>query len=291
MFVSAECREHWIYMGKRAPGGKRLYDDKAVEACLLIREYFRLALRQTEGLVQSILDLAGVAFKAPDYTTLSRRCSRLCPTLARLSREEGLVIAIDSTGLSLHSASAWNRAKHHPRGAHSKEQWRKLHVAIDVETGLIVAADYSPATSNDCLHLPVLLDRIRGPIRAVAADMAYDKGRCRQAIHARGAHQLIPPQKNASLSHCSSKLKPFAPSLKERDEAIEFIRHNTINGDASLARKSWKQKAGYHVRSRVETTFSQAKTHTSDRITNKSEPNRKTQAILKCVLLNKLAVI
>jgi transposase len=273
------------------PGGKRLYSHEAVEACLLIREYFGLGLRQTEGFVQSLLDLTGTNLKAPDYTTLCRRCRTLRPYLTQAQQKEGLVIVIDSTGLSLYSASSWNRAKHRPTGAHCNKQWRKLHIAIDAHTGMIIAADYSEATHNDCQHLPVLLDRISAPIDAVAADMAYDKARCRQAIHAKSARQLIPPQKNARLSHDSARLRPFAAACKERDDAILFLRHNAINGDTAAARASWKQKIGYHMRSRVETTFSQLKTHTNDRLTNRSEANRKSQAILKCLLLNKLAAI
>ena len=289
VFVSSDCQQQWLYTGNRLPGGKVLYDDKAVEACLLLREYLRLGLRQTEGMVQSILDLAGAPLKAPDYTTLSRRCCGLRPQLADALRKEGLIIAIDSTGLSLHSANSWSRAKHRPSSAHRNTQWRKLHIAIDAHTGMIVAADYSEATHNDCQHLQPLLDQIPAKVDAVAADMAYDKGRCRQSIHARGARQLIPPQRNARLSHHSHRLKPLAECLRERDDAIRFIHHNAVGGDTSLARKSWKQKAGYHVRSRVETTFWQMKTHAGDCLTNRSEANRRMQAFLKCTLINKLA--
>jgi hypothetical protein len=288
VFVSKACGEEWSYTGVRLPGGKRLYDDKAIEACLVLREYFGLALRQTEGFVQSILELAGVSLKAPDYTTLSRRCGRLHPMLAPARHKEGLVIAIDSTGLSLYTANSWSQIKHR-RNGHRNMQWRKLHIAVDAYTGTIIAADYSEATHNDCQHLPALLKQICAPLDAVAADMAYDKWSCRQAIHDRDARQRIPPQKNALLSSRSKRIKSFAPYMKERDDTIAFLHHNAINGDTSLARKSWKQKVGYHVRSRVETVFSQMKAHTTDRLSNRSETNRRIQAILKCLLLNKLA--
>lgn len=288
--MSSESMSHWHYEGIRKAGGKIHYSNMAIEACLLLREYFQLGLRQTEGFVQSLLDLAGAKLKAPDYSTLSRRCGDLSLKLAPI-RKDGLVIAIDSSGLSLYSGSAWNRARHRPNAKHCNSRWRKLHVAIDTATGMVIAADYSEATQNDCLYFPGLTDQITEPIEAVAADMAYDNRRCRQAVQERGARQLIPPQKNARLAHHSSKLKKFAKWMKERDDAILYISHNTINGDSSMARAAWKQKAGYHCRSLVETTFSQIKTHASDKLTNKNEPNRKVQAILKCVLINKLAAI
>jgi hypothetical protein len=292
VFVSKESISEWQYTGKRKPGGKQLYSDIFVEKCLLIREYFGLGLRQTEGFVQSLLDLYGLEFKAPDYSTLSRRCAHLKPKLALpMFRKEGLVIAIDSTGLSIYSGSSWNRKKHKNASKYCNDQWRKLHIAIDTVTGVVIAADYSKATHNDCQYLPSLLDQINEPVKAVAADMAYDKQKCRTAIHKRHARQLIPPQKNASLAKNSSKLKHFAEDMKERDDAILYMRYNEINSDQSLAKASWKRKVGYHVRSRVETTLSQIKAHASDKLTNKKEETRKVQALLKCVLINKLAAI
>jgi Transposase DDE domain len=41
--------------------------------CLLLRECFGMALRQTEGFVQSLLLRLDKTLKAPDDTTLSRR--------------------------------------------------------------------------------------------------------------------------------------------------------------------------------------------------------------------------
>ncbi len=38
---------------------------------------FRLALRQTEGLIGSIISMLGLALRAPDHSTLSRRAKTL----------------------------------------------------------------------------------------------------------------------------------------------------------------------------------------------------------------------
>jgi Transposase DDE domain len=289
LFVSNDMLASWHYQGTRRPGGKVLYSDAVIEACLLVREYFGLGLRQTEGFVQSVLAMLGKPMKAPDYTTLSRRASavKLSP-LARVNGAQGLVIAVDSTGLSVHSRHEWNRLKH-ARGDYKwHDTWRKLHVAIDTQTGLIISAAYSSASASDSEQFPALLEAVDAPVAAVCADMAYDNVRCRKAIYQRGGRQLIPPKKNACLSHKNRDLKPHTNLLKERDDAIAYIQHNRVNGDASLARASWKKHSGYHAKSRVETTMSQIKTHTSDRLTNRTEANRNTQAILKCILVNKL---
>ncbi len=42
-----------------------------------LRAVFRLALRQTEGLIGSIIGLLGLDLAAPDHSTLSRRAKTL----------------------------------------------------------------------------------------------------------------------------------------------------------------------------------------------------------------------
>jgi hypothetical protein len=42
-----------------------------------LRTVFRLALRQTEGLIGSVIRLLGLDLSVPDHTTLSRRAATL----------------------------------------------------------------------------------------------------------------------------------------------------------------------------------------------------------------------
>jgi hypothetical protein len=44
---------------------------------LTLRAVFRLPLRQTEGLIGSVLQLLGLNLSVPDYSTLSRRAQSL----------------------------------------------------------------------------------------------------------------------------------------------------------------------------------------------------------------------
>jgi hypothetical protein len=89
------------------------------------------------------------------------------------------------------------------------------------------------------------------------------------------------------IKHKKDKTSLFTGEiLRERDDAINYIQHNTINGNQSLARKSWKEKVGYHARSLVETTMWQIKSHCSDRLRNKREDTRDTEAKIKCKIIN-----
>ena len=59
------------------PGRPATYSDAAVQCCLTMKVLFGLALRQTQGFVQSVLGLSGLDWQAPDYSTMSRREKRL----------------------------------------------------------------------------------------------------------------------------------------------------------------------------------------------------------------------
>jgi hypothetical protein len=48
-----------------------------VVAAILMRAVFRLAYRQVEGLIDSIISLLGLTLRVPDHTTPSRRSATL----------------------------------------------------------------------------------------------------------------------------------------------------------------------------------------------------------------------
>ena len=54
-------------------GCQQKFSDAAIRTCLMLKVLFRLPLRQTTGLVASVLELAGLDWDVPDFSTLSRR--------------------------------------------------------------------------------------------------------------------------------------------------------------------------------------------------------------------------
>jgi hypothetical protein len=75
---------------------------------------FRLALRQTEGLIGSILHLLGLDLAVPDHSTLSRRADRL--EVPRTQSCTGPIhLLVDSTGLRLCGPGEWLVEKHGTR--------------------------------------------------------------------------------------------------------------------------------------------------------------------------------
>ncbi len=85
---------------------------------------FRLALRQTEGLIGSIIHLLGLDLSVPDHTTLSRRAETLqVPRPQSDSSVEPIHLLVDSTGLKLCGPGEWLIEKH---GTRTRRSWKKL---------------------------------------------------------------------------------------------------------------------------------------------------------------------
>ena len=49
-----------------------MFSDTAIQFCLTIKALFKLPLRQTTGMVASLLKIADLDWPVPDYTTLCR---------------------------------------------------------------------------------------------------------------------------------------------------------------------------------------------------------------------------
>jgi hypothetical protein len=87
VWFTAEAVAAWEAEPRAAPGGQPCYSDLAITTALTLRAVFRLALRQTEGLIASILHLPGLDLAVPDHSTLSRRAETL--ELARPASRAG----------------------------------------------------------------------------------------------------------------------------------------------------------------------------------------------------------
>ena len=78
--MALEC---WQTLG---PSGQARYTNAAIQTGLMLRAAFKLALRQIEGLMTSVLSLMGLTISAPDHTTVSRRAVTLPVIQARQCR-------------------------------------------------------------------------------------------------------------------------------------------------------------------------------------------------------------
>src|SRR3712207_1394588 len=77
----------WRAAPRTTRGGQPSYSDLAIATALTLRAVFRLTLRQTEGLIGSILHLLGLDLAVPDHSALSRRAETLEVPRPRRSEE------------------------------------------------------------------------------------------------------------------------------------------------------------------------------------------------------------
>ena len=95
VWVTTEAIEGWRAAPRTTQGGQPWYSPLAILTALTLRTVFHLALRQTEGLIGSVIGLLGLALRVPDHATLSRRATSL--EVPRPSRS-----ILDADGEPLH---------------------------------------------------------------------------------------------------------------------------------------------------------------------------------------------
>jgi transposase len=245
------------------PTGQARYRDTAIQTSLMLRTAFKLALRQTEGLMTSVFMLMGLALSAPDHTTVSRRAETLSVIQPAQVPQGPLHVLIDSTGLQVYGAGQWLEAKH---GAKSRRQWRKLHLAVDAASGMIVAQTLTDQDTDDPSQVGPLLDQIDDPISQVTADGAYDGDPTYQTIAAHGEDiaVVIPPRATAVPS---GELAP----LTQRDRHLAMITEQ--------GRLTWQAATGYGQRSLIETTMGRYKALIGPRLRARGFAAQQTEAL------------
>jgi len=104
-------------------GGQQRYSALAIATALTLRAVFRLALRQTEGLIGSVTSLLGLTLTVPDHPTLSRRAETLEVPRSRQGSAP-VHLLVDSTGLSLACAGG---GRHEPLQAGNRGRAALTH--------------------------------------------------------------------------------------------------------------------------------------------------------------------
>ena len=101
IWFSEEAVAAWRAAPRTTPGGQARYSDLAIETSLILRTVFHQPLRQTEGLVGSLLELMGLDLPVPDHSTLSRRSRTLAVTPHTWTSGGPVHLLVDSTGVKL----------------------------------------------------------------------------------------------------------------------------------------------------------------------------------------------
>ncbi len=274
VWFTAEAIEGWRAAPRATPGGQPWYSPLAILTGLTLRAVFRLALRQTEGLIGSIIGLLGLALAVPDHSTLSRRAKTLeVPRPPLRHASEPLHLLVDSTGLRLCGAGEWLQEKH---GTKTRRSWRKLHIGLDAGNGQIAAASLTAKEVDDGAEVGPLLDQITGAVASFTGDGGYDQDRVYTSVAERypEAAVVIPPRTTAVPSDTAAT----APT--QRDGHLKHI--------AEHGRMAWQRASGYTTRARAEAAIGRFKQVIGDGLRSRTDDRRATEIDVAVHALNRM---
>lgn len=203
-------------------GTGKVFHDRVIQCALSLRVLVRLALRQTEGFLRSLLHLLDLALRVPHYSTLCRRAGSLQIATSPLARRQGPVhLVVDISGLKVFGEGECQVRSH---GASKRRTWRKLHLGVDAADGTILARDLTGNDRHDGQRLAPLLDQAETRLAAldaklakVTGDGAYDSFACHRTILDQGAEPYPdPPQSIHAQLHSGNKAEPSGSADADR---------------------------------------------------------------------------
>ena len=288
VWFSDEAIEAWKASPRTGRGGRPEYSDLAILTGLTLKAVFRLAYRQTEGLIGSVIGLLGLDLAVPDHSTLCRRAETLevprpKPRGAGAGADdaaggadggaEPLHLLVDSTGLKLIGAGEWLVEKH---GTKRRRSWRKMHLGVDADTGRIVAATLPDRDEDDATQVGPLLDQVAEPVASVTADGAFDQDRVYADVAERhpDADVIVPPR----LTAVPSATAETVPT--QRDRHLQLI--------AEKGRMGWQKATGYNARARAEAAISRYKRVIGDGLHARTDRRRATEVNVGVHALNRM---
>jgi len=274
VWFTDEAVAAWHAEPRTTPGGQPHYSSLAITTALTLKAVFRLAYRQTEGLIGSIIRLLGLDLSVPDHTTLSRRAETLEVPRPRSDRDaEPVHLLVDSTGLKLCGPGEWLVEKH---GTRRRRSWRKLHVGVDADTGRIVASELTTHDVDDGSQVGPLLDQVAGPLASFTGDGAYDRTDVYGAVIERHPDALIivPPRSSAVPSETAET----APT--QRDQHLQLM--------AEHGRMGWQKACGYNRRALAEATIGRFKRVIGDGLHSRTDQRQATEMNVAVTVLNRM---
>ena len=237
--------------------------------------YFHLPYRQTEGIAQGHAN--GKVPSIPDFTTISRRINKLNIQINDnkhgVSKDEYLIIAIDSTGIKITNRGQWLRDKWNVK----KKEYLKIHVAVNVKSKKILSMKVTDEHVHDSKALPELVDDIIKSDKIISklfADGAYDGNDIFRYLLDNGILPCIKVRKNARVRWKKGNILRNLSVLAQRNDL-----------------QKWKDSVSYGKRWIVETVFSCIKRMFGEYVYSVRLKNMIKEMMLKASLYNKITSI
>jgi hypothetical protein len=243
------------------------------------KAYFHLPFRQTEGIAQG--HAKGKLPSIPDFTTINRRINKLNIPINtgkdKVSKDEYIIIAIDSTGIKVTNRGQWMQDKWHLK---NKKAYLKIHVAVNVKTKKILSMRITDEQVHDSKALPELVNGViesdkQITIGKLFADGAYDGNEIFRFLVDNGIHPCIKVRKNARVRWKRGK---------------NILRNLSVLAQKNDLQK-WKGSVSYGQRWIVETVFSCLKRRFGEYVYSVKLQNMIQEMMLKASLYNKMTSV
>ena len=241
--------------------------------------YFHLPYRQTEGIAQG--HAKDKIPSIPDYTTISRRINQLnikvedaIITDKESTKDNYIIIAIDSTGIKVTNRGQWIRDRWNIR-----KGYLKIHIAVDIKSKKIISMKVTDEHIHDSKMLPKIVDAIAKSkhvtVDKIIADGAsYDSNAVFKCLADSGILPCIKVRKNAKLKKTN-----------------HFLRNLLVISKKKNGLQRWKDSVSYGQRWIAETVFSCIKrTFEGEYVYSVRQNNMIQEMVLKASLYNKIDI-
>lgn len=254
--VDASCIHNWSYNT-----GRPRIPRRTVILGLLIRAYFDLSFRRTEGLLHLLRPHLGIQ-QVPHFNTLcqynqdrgiTRTLQRLLDHTAEPFWSVEEKAGVDASGVVLTGQGAWHARKHGSEAG--GRSYAKTHVLNGVETRATLAVRFTGGRRHDSQELPALVDAVPDDagVDTVLGDKAYwTRTKCQAAKDA-GLQPYFQPKDNARWwkfpSDAFEKMTRYALNFPNRFQEVYRRRCTAESRFATV-----KQLFGDRLRCRRRTS-------------------------------------
>jgi len=262
-----------------------VYSFHAKVCMLVVKQYLKCTFRS----VCDIMVSAARAMKAmgmryvPHHSTLVKFSSSIDPVLldnvlnatAMLTSGDGIVMAVDATGMPCDNAS-WHyvlRIQNDGARLLRKRDFTKVSLAVDTAGLTVMACETSLGNVHDVKHIPSLLDKIVSggyDVISVVADKGYDSEDVHKEIQDRtGAETIIPTRRPDKRSDGKR------PRRTNRRRMAEVFSSPDSEGSRT-----------YRKRSMAETVNSMIKRKMGGNVSGHTDQSRHKETMCRCIAHN-----
>lgn len=270
LWIKPETLEQWKPTQAKKNGHPFHYSDELIKTMSFLRFKFKLSLRETEGFFRSFVEAIKSAVPTPCYTQVCRRMKTLELPTALLEKKNVTDIALDTTGLKVYGEGEWRAEKYG-----GKKRWKKLHLALDPESGQLIIAELTDEYVHDTTYLEDALKAVGRRRGKVLIDGIADSGKCYRLAREYDKVLYTPPKQGAVLRK--------EDGYEHRNNAIKIIRGL---GNDQIARSIWGKLVGYNRRVVAESMMARWKKLYGGELKSRCTERCKKEVKLKAMLMN-----